>query len=167
MRTCIADSQAKIGDGVARSYVVTVDRAWGLAKADRFGKADPFISVKVAMQLRSVWPLNVCTTVPCAATKRRNSSEDSAPIRRSILRRRSQCDNEFELQQCTTHKPKPSTSKNEACRSCLHVPAVCMSLLVQMGTPKISPGYIDVQSINMVHIISNPELPKFRLSEVS
>ena len=63
VRTCIADSQAKIGDGVARSYVVTVDRAWGLAKADRFGKADPFISVKVAMQLRSVWPLNVCTTV--------------------------------------------------------------------------------------------------------
>lgn len=43
----IADSQAKIGDGVARSYIVTVDRAWGLAKADRFGKADPFISIKV------------------------------------------------------------------------------------------------------------------------
>eukprot|EP00752_Nemacystus_decipiens_P007665 g6853.t1 len=39
--------EAKIGDGVARSYIVTVDRAWGLAKADRFGKADPFVSVKV------------------------------------------------------------------------------------------------------------------------
>ena len=26
---------------------MTVDRAWGLAKADRFGKADPMVSIKV------------------------------------------------------------------------------------------------------------------------
>ncbi|CAM9193761.1 unnamed protein product [Scytosiphon promiscuus] len=39
--------EAKVGDGVARSYVVTIDRAWGLAKADRFGKADPIVYVKV------------------------------------------------------------------------------------------------------------------------
>ncbi|CAM9640751.1 unnamed protein product, partial [Ectocarpus sp. 12 AP-2014] len=39
--------QIKVGDGVARSYVVTVDRAWGLGKADRFGKADPIVSIKV------------------------------------------------------------------------------------------------------------------------
>lgn len=32
---------------MARSYVVTVQRAWGLAKADRIGKSDPFVSVKV------------------------------------------------------------------------------------------------------------------------
>lgn len=36
-------------DGTTRSYIVTVDRAWGLAKADKFGKADPFVSVKVRM----------------------------------------------------------------------------------------------------------------------
>lgn len=40
-------AQSPIGDGPARSYVVTMDRAWGLAKADTFGKADPFVSVKV------------------------------------------------------------------------------------------------------------------------
>ena len=39
--------QAKRADGDARSYIVTVDRAWGLAKADRFGKADPMVSIKV------------------------------------------------------------------------------------------------------------------------
>lgn len=39
--------QAKREAGDARSYVVTIDRAWGLAKADRFGKADPMVSIKV------------------------------------------------------------------------------------------------------------------------
>lgn len=39
--------QESLGEREARSYVVTIDRAWGLAKADRFGKCDPFVSVKV------------------------------------------------------------------------------------------------------------------------
>lgn len=75
---CIVVLQAKIGDGVARSYIVTVDRAWGLAKADRFGKADPFISVKVPN-----------SRIPCAKNQvvylhgspgdlNRNTSEDTA-----------------------------------------------------------------------------------------
>ncbi|CAM9268105.1 unnamed protein product, partial [Discosporangium mesarthrocarpum] len=38
--------KSTLGDGASRSYTVTVDRAWGLAKADRFGKSDPFVVIK-------------------------------------------------------------------------------------------------------------------------
>lgn len=51
--------QAKREDGDARSYVVTIDRAWGLAKADRFGKADPMVSIKVG-QLDSSLHVTKC-----------------------------------------------------------------------------------------------------------
>ena len=64
---CIAVLQAKIGDGVARSYIVTVDRAWGLAKADRFGKADPFISVKVT-RIYHVRKIKLCICMGLQAT---------------------------------------------------------------------------------------------------
>lgn len=35
---------------------MTVDRAWGLAKADRFGKADRFVSIKVMSSTRMYDP---------------------------------------------------------------------------------------------------------------